>query len=341
MKLTRRDFVRTAVTAAAGVAVAGLAAPGAQALPAPLRRTVGAPQAWMSGLPDSTSLLRLTIPGTHDSVCTDPTNGTEWSHTQNWELAEQFGHGIRFLDIRCNGLQDHMSDSFGVYHAAAYQDITFDDVLNECRGFLSRNPGEVLIMRVKKEDGTKNDVGGDFARIFDGYLDTKGYRPLFWIGDHVPTLGEARGRIVLITQFANSLPALRWPSGDNGNFSNDRFYLQDRYKGKGLMGIDSGSGGGSSGGSSDTASSGGDKYTYIRDCFDKAAADTDNSLMYMNFTSYSDNAWPKDNAAALLPKVEGYLTEHRSQRAHFGIVAMDFPDRYPNVLNLLLEKNFS
>lgn len=337
MRLTRRDFVRTTVAALAGTAAAGLATTGAQAAPT---GWTGAPQSWMGLLPDSTSLLRLTIPGTHDSGCTNPANGTEWSHTQNWSIPEQFGHGIRFLDMRCNGLQDHMSDSFGIYHSSAYQGLTFDDVLNDSRDFLNRNPGETIVMRVKKENGTTNDVGADFERIFNGYLDAKGYRSLFWIGNRIPTLGEARGRIVLIAQFANGLPALQWPGGDNGVFTSDRFYLQDRYKANGLMGLDSGSGSGSASGSSGTGSSGGDKYSYIRDCFDRAATDTNNSLMYINFTSYSDNAWPKDNAAAILPKVEGYLTQHRAQAGHFGIVPMDFPDRYPNVLNLLLEKNF-
>lgn len=333
MRTSRRELLRAAVGAAL---VAGVGTGPAWA--APVRRAAETPQAWMTGLADSTSLLRLTIPGTHDSCCTDPANGTEWAHTQNWSLPEQFAHGIRFLDVRCNGLQDHVKDSFGIYHGPAYQGITFDEVLNQCRDFLSRNPGEVLIMRVKKEDGTGNDVGTDFARIFDGYLDAKGYRSLFWIGEHIPALGEARGKVVLITQFANQLPALRWPGGDNGNVSNSTFYVQDRYQGRGLMGLDSGTSAGSSG-SSGTGSSGGDKFDYVRACFDKAAADAANTLMYINFTSYADRAWPKDNAAAILPKVETYLTEHREQPGHFGIVPMDFPDRYPNVLNLLLERN--
>ncbi|WP_067688630.1 phosphatidylinositol-specific phospholipase C [Nocardia jejuensis] len=344
MRLTRRDFARTTLAVAAGLVTTGLGSPGAFAAPRPLRRAI-APQTWMAALPDTTSLLRLTIPGTHDSCAMSAANGTEWSHTQNWSLPAQFAHGIRFLDIRCNGLQDHMSDSFGVYHAAAYQGITFDGVLDQCRDFLARNPDEVLIMRLKKEDGTRNDVGANFAAIFDGYLDAKGYRPLFWIGDRFPALGEARGRIVLITQFANQLPALRWPGGDNGVFSNDRIYLQDRYKGRGLMGLDSGSGSGSAdSGSTDsgsaTGSSGGDKFSYVRDCLDKAAADPDNALMYINFTSYADNAWPRDNAAAILPEVANYLTEHRAQRAHYGIVPMDFPDLHTDALDLLLDNNF-
>ncbi|AYF75924.1 phosphatidylinositol-specific phospholipase C domain-containing protein [Nocardia yunnanensis] len=339
MSLTRRDFARTTL-AAAGAAVATLAAPVAQALPH-ARTAGGPPQAWMSALPDATSMLRLTIPGTHDSCCVSAANGTEWAHTQNWSLPEQFAHGIRFLDIRCNGLQDHTADSFGIYHAQFFQGITFDTVLDQCRAFLSRNPGEVLVIRVKKEDGTNDDVGANFERIFDGYLDVKGYRPLFWLENRIPSLGEARGKIVLIAQFANSLGCLQWPGGDNGVFTSDRFYLQDRYKDHGLAGLDSGSSksGSADLGSSDVGSSGGDKFAYVSACFDKAAGDPANALQYINFTSFADSAWPKDNAAAIMPKVESYLSGHRGQAVHYGIVPMDFPDQYPTALNLLLEFN--
>ncbi|MEU1204693.1 phosphatidylinositol-specific phospholipase C [Nocardia sp. NPDC005825] len=332
MSLTRRDFARTTLAAVAGTVATGLTGAAAQAIPH-ARTVAAAPQAWMAALADTTPLLRLTIPGTHDSCATDPANGTEWSHTQNWSLPDQFAHGIRFLDMRCNGLQDHTADSFGIYHSGFYQGITFDTVLDQCRTFLARNPGEVLIMRVKKEDGTNNDVGSNFERIFNGYLDAKGYRSLFWLENRFPALGEARGKIVLIAQFANALGCLQWPGGDNGVFSTDRIYLQDRYKDRGLAGLDSGS--------SNFGSSGGDKFDYVRDCFDKAAADPANTVEYINFTSFADNAWPKDNAAAIMPKVDAYLTAHRSQAAHYGIVPMDFPDRYPTVVTQLIEKNFA
>ncbi|WP_342664831.1 phosphatidylinositol-specific phospholipase C domain-containing protein [Jongsikchunia kroppenstedtii] len=249
---------------------------------------------------------------------------------------------MRFLDIRCNGLQGS-TNAFGIYHSSFYQGVTFDTVLDQCRTFLAANPGEVLIMRVKKEDGTSNDVGGAFGQIFDGYLGAKGYGPLFFTQNRIPTLGEARGRIVLIAQFGNTLPCLQWPAGDNGVFTTDRFYLQDHYKGSGLAGLDSGSAGTGSAGVSSmigVGSSGGDKFSHVKACLDRAAGDPSNMLQYINFTSYADNAWPVDNAAAILPKVQAYLQANQNTAAHYGIVPMDFPDRHPTVLNLLLNKNF-
>ncbi|RMI34050.1 phosphatidylinositol-specific phospholipase C [Nocardia stercoris] len=340
MDLSRREFTRTTLVSALAVGLGSAALGSAQARP--VHRAVGAPQGWMAALPDATSMLRLTIPGTHDSCCTSALNGTPWAQTQNWTLPQQFAQGIRFLDIRCNGMPGS-TDTFGIYHGGFYQGITFDTVLDQCRAFLAADPGEVLIMRVKKENGTSNDVGANFAQIFDGYLGAKGYGPLFFTQNRMPTLGEARGKIVLIAQFANSLPCLQWPGGDNGVLLSDHFYLQDHYQSAGLAGLESGSVGTGSAGSSSPVglgSSGGDKFDYVRACFDKAAADPNNTLQYINFTSFADDAWPLDNAAAIMPKVQAYLTANQATPAHYGIVPMDFPDLHPAVLSLLLNKNF-
>lgn len=308
MQLSRR----TLLAAAAATLVTGSLGTGSAAA---ITRT-GAN--WMTGLPDGRSLLRMTIPGTHDSCCTDPTNGTEWSHTQNWGVPEQLQRGIRFLDIRCNGLEG-MPDSFGIYHSGYYQDTTFDQVLNQCRSFLAANPGEVLMMRVKKENGTNNDVGADFARIFNGYLDTKGYRPLFWTNPRFPALGEARGRVVLITDFANDWSMLRWPGGDNGFLLNDVINLQDRYTG---------------------LSSGTKWSSYVQRQFDNAFNDQGSARLYVNFTSIGNGEWPKYSSQTIMQKAWEYLEARKQQRANLGVVPMDFPDRHTNALQLLIDKNF-
>jgi 1-phosphatidylinositol phosphodiesterase len=265
------------------------------------------PADWMGGLPDTLSLLHTTIPGTHDSCCTNPANGTEWSHTQNWGITEQLQRGVRFLDIRANGLQDHLDDSFGIYHAAFYQGVTFDGVLAQCREFLQQHPGETIVMRLKKEDGTNNDVGARFKDVLNVYLDTKGWRPWFLLTDRVPSLGEARGRIVLIAQF------------DNDFLSNEWFSLQDIYQGLSLPS---------------------QKTAKVTRQFDNATADQDSALMYINFTSYAGGGWPKVNADAIMPGVQSYLAGRLSDRTHLGVVPMDFPDFHSDTLNTLIDWNW-
>ncbi|WP_328581989.1 phosphatidylinositol-specific phospholipase C [Streptomyces sp. NBC_00370] len=328
MTLSRRSLIRsaaalttTALATGGGIATARAAtAPRIATGPRIAAATGSAvPADWMGGLPDALSLLRMTIPGTHDSGCTDPDNGTEWSHTQNWGIAEQLQRGVRFLDIRANGLQDHLDDSFGIYHASYYQGITFDGVLSQCRDFLRQHPGETIVMRLKKENGTNNDVGARFKDVFDVYLDAKGWRPWFLVTDRVPSLGEARGRIVLIAQFDNDLPVLQWPGGDNDFLSNEWFSLQDIYQG---------------------LSSPSQKTGKVTQQFDNAAADQDSALMYINFTSYAGGGWPKFNADAIMPGVQSYLAARVSDRTHLGVVPMDFPDFHSDTLTTLIDWNW-
>ncbi|MEW2545910.1 phosphatidylinositol-specific phospholipase C [Streptomyces sp. NPDC047002] len=277
------------------------------------------PADWMGALPDGLSLLRMTLPGTHDSCCTDPANGTEWSHTQNWGITEQLQRGVRFLDLRANGLEGHPDDAFGMYHSGWYQGITFDDVLAQCGDFLREHADETVVVRLKKENGTGNDVGSRFKDILDVYLDDKGWRSTFLLTDRVPSLGEARGRIVLIAQFDNDWPVLQWPGGDNDFLSNQWFSLQDVYQG---------------------LSSPSQKTGKVTQQFDNVADDQDSALMYINFTSYAGGGWPKANADAIMPGVQSYLAARLSERTHLGIVPMDFPDFHAETLSTLIDWNW-
>ena len=100
MELTRRHLILGAAALSATALLPGTP----RTPPCGRARARTRPTGWRA-LPDSRSLLRMTIPGTHDSCCTDPSNGTEWSHTQNWGLTQQLQEGIRFFDIRANGLE--------------------------------------------------------------------------------------------------------------------------------------------------------------------------------------------------------------------------------------------
>ncbi|GAA3021176.1 hypothetical protein GCM10020229_35470 [Kitasatospora albolonga] len=270
---------------------------------------------WMARLDGGLPLTRLTIPGTHDSWCTDPGNGTEWSHTQNWGLPQQLEKGIRFFDIRLNGLQG-TADEMGVYHDRYYQYHRFQDVLNACRDHLRRFPGEVLVMRVRNERAGGQALGDEeFRRRFDFYLDhpSMNYRGLFWTNPWWPRVGEARGRIVLAADFANPWSVIQWSSGTNGFFR-----TQDTWQGV-----------------STSAKAG-----LVEQWFDQAFYHQDAAEMYCNFTSYANGLWPKTQAGAILPRVHRYLDARRTERIHLGIVPMDFPDFDERIVGLLIEKNF-
>ncbi|WP_030057198.1 MULTISPECIES: phosphatidylinositol-specific phospholipase C domain-containing protein [Streptomyces] len=316
MGITRRDLLKW------GAGVGGSAALGSLALPSTAwgaARTTprGLPtDDWMSRLNGDLSLLDLTIPGTHDSCCENPNYGTEWSHTQNWGVPQQLQEGVRFLDIRCNGLQG-APDELGIYHSDNYQHIRLQDVLDQCRSFLQAHPGETIVMRLRNERAGGQALGDEeFMRRVNHYLDALGFRSLFHFYGW-PTLGTARGKVVLLADFTNPWGLIDWSSGQN-----DYFDTQDVWQISGSDPL-------------------GRKGQYIVAQFDKAFLTPNSPKMFVNFLSYAGGYWPKLSSQNLMDHaVYPYLNARTQQRARFGIVPMDFPDFHVNVLQMLIDKNF-
>lgn len=318
MGIARRDLLRWGAGAGGAAAVGALLGAPAAARAAGRATTPGgvATDSWMGRLDGSLSLLDLTVPGTHDSCCQNPWYGTEWSHTQNWGIPQQLQEGVRFLDIRCNGLQG-APDELGIYHSDAYQHIRLQDVLDQCRAFLAAHPGETLLMRLRNERAGGQALDDqEFQRRVDHYLDGLGYRGLFHFYGW-PTLGAARGKVVLLADFANPWGLIDWSSGQNAWFD-----TQDVWQTGGTDPL-------------------GDKGRYVVAQFDKAFSNPGYPRMFVNFLSYAGGYWPRTSSQAVMDRaVYPYLSTRTGQRARFGIVPMDFPDFHVNVLQMLIDKNF-
>ncbi|MFF2045883.1 phosphatidylinositol-specific phospholipase C [Kitasatospora sp. NPDC058170] len=319
MGIARRDLLRWSAGVGGAAAVGGL---GGLALPsaawAGARTTPrGFPtDNWMRHVKDGVPLRGLTIPGTHDSCCENPNYGTEWSHTQNWGITQQLQEGIRFLDIRCNGLQG-APDELGIYHSSAYQYIRLQDVLNQCRSFLQSHPTETVVMRLKNEYAGGQALGEvEFRRRINYYFNELGFRSLFHFYGW-PTIDAARGKVVLLADFANDWGLINWSSTQNSYVdAQDVWEIDEAFplvkKGK-----------------------------YIVGQFDKAFLNPGHPKMFVNFLSFANGNWPKSNAQTLMDQtVYPYLKARTEQRARFGIVPMDFPDFHVNVLHMLIDKNF-
>ncbi|MDI3407427.1 phosphatidylinositol-specific phospholipase C [Streptomyces cavernicola] len=295
MTTDRRGFLKgaAALSAAglftyAGTAVAS-ARPAATALVA---------QEWMAGLADGAALSSLTIPGTHDSGARF---GGPWSECQNTTVAEQLNSGIRFLDVRCRAIDG----SFAIHHGAAYQELMFGDVLIACRDFLAAHSSETVLMRVKQEYSEVSDV--DFAAIFTDYLDVRGWRSLFHIGDALPSLGQARGKVVLIADNGGLPGGVRW--GDTSVFS-----LQDEYMAEPFA-----------------------KWPKIEAHFRKAAAEP--GPFYINFVSTAAGLPPRWNADRLNPQVHELIDGAGADWKGLGIVPMDYPNTRVGLVESLIRHN--
>ncbi|MFD6340017.1 phosphatidylinositol-specific phospholipase C [Streptomyces sp. NPDC060131] len=288
---TRRGFLAGAFAVSAAALIGA-----APAVAAP--RRAFATYDWMGGFADSTPVQRLTIPGTHNAGARV---GGLYVACQNTSIAEQLNSGVRFLDVRCRAFEN----AFTIHHAAFYQNLNFDDVLNACRDFLRANPSETVLMRVKQEYSGESDA--EFRRIFDTYLDGKGWRSLFRLDGNLPTLGEARGRVVLLAD-NGGLPGVRY--GDSGLFD-----IQDDYQAEP-----------------------GAKYPKIEAHFRKAAQQP--GKMYINYVSTAALLPPRWNSDRLNPQVHTFLDgSEASGWRGLGIVPLDFPATRPGLVESLIRHN--
>ncbi|MDX3064094.1 MULTISPECIES: phosphatidylinositol-specific phospholipase C [Streptomyces] len=287
---SRRTFLTGALAATAGVLIGGTPAVAAA------DRALGT-QDWMGGIADSTPLQRLTIPGTHNSGAR---HGGLWTACQNTTVTEQLNSGVRFLDIRCR----ISGDAYAIHHGAYYQHLNFDDVLGACRDFLAQRPSETVLMRVKQEYSQESDAA--FRRIFDIYLDGRGWRPLLRLDPTLPNLGAARGKVVVLAD-NGGLPGVRY--ADPGIFD-----IQDDYMAEP-----------------------GAKYPKIEAHFRKAAQQP--GKLFTNYVSTAALLPPRWNSDRLNPQVHSFLDGTASGWTGLGIVPLDFPATRSGLVESLIRHN--
>lgn len=157
---------------------------------------------WMKYVEDNKYLDELSIPGTHDSSTCSVDNDTEPQSSQvkcqQDYIPTQLLEGIRYFDIRLG-----KGDNPGIDHGDYYllkKDAYFmhlSDVIGYFKTFLNENPTEALIMLVSRgnDEATDESVTTAFAKVLDDNP------KLFYTSSRVPTLGEVRGKIVLLRRF--------------------------------------------------------------------------------------------------------------------------------------------
>ncbi|MEV0082742.1 phosphatidylinositol-specific phospholipase C [Saccharopolyspora sp. NPDC050642] len=284
---------------------------------------------WMAGLPDDASLAELSIPGTHQTLSLHggSLTQTQENHGDSAEtLGVQLQSGIRAIDIRVR----RYDDLFTLHHGPFYQNANFSDVLREAGEFLAAHPGEAVLMRLKAEctgemtSCTDENSQLDTAQILDWYRDNdpNGGYLLDPAGGDMPTLGQARGKIVLAT--LQGAGGGLYEGRGLGQFNNDTWgeYVQDAYEVPTLFDID-------------------DKWFKVRDHLDKTAA-ADTGRMFLNFSSGSSPAAFPDAVACGASGFRGvndYALEHLNGNdlPRTGVIMMDFPGA--DLVNAIIAAN--
>ena len=151
----------------------------------------------LSQLDDSIYLSEVNIAGTHDSA-TAYVAMENMARCQDKTIAEQLQMGVRLLDIRLT----KKGEEFYLVHAIAdcFSDeaktkrLSFGEVLDCCKKFLADNPQETIIISIKQDRGIINRWF--FPPFYDKYI--RGDESSWYTGNTVPTLGQCRGKLVLM-----------------------------------------------------------------------------------------------------------------------------------------------
>ncbi|MFD1814061.1 phosphatidylinositol-specific phospholipase C [Rhodococcus gannanensis] len=276
---------------------------------------------WMGGLPDDVGLSELSLPGTHDTMAV---RASVFAETQDVDLPTQLRAGVRAVDIRTR----HFRDAYPIHHGLEYLNTNFTDVVVQLTDFLRDHPTETVVMRLK-EEYTPAENTRSYEDTLRWYLhdnpDTAArLSEHLWSadGNRFPTLGEVRGKIVVIQGFDGAETyGPRW-----GNAGMD---IQDTYELTDLRDVDR-------------------KWDLVRAQFDRAAAG-DPQTFFVNHLSATGNpvalvsgtvpvtvARGVPGTIGILARAEEHLAANPTGRT--GAVMADYPT--PELVDELVARNF-
>lgn len=147
---------------------------------------------WMKNIGDEKLLSEINIPGTHDSG-TKYCSFSLFSRCQNKSISEQLEIGIRVFDIRVDKMT--LCHSFCKCRKSFIgKTLTLNDVLDDMFSFLNKNPSETILMFFKMDNGKDSSLCFDL--LYDNFIKTNPEK--WYLENKIPTLGEVRGKIVLL-----------------------------------------------------------------------------------------------------------------------------------------------
>ncbi|KAJ5190818.1 uncharacterized protein N7498_009803 [Penicillium cinerascens] len=290
--------------------------------------------AWMRELRDDTLLSSLSIPGTHNSPTCHVAPPSV--RCQAVSPREQLRNGVRFFDIRVQPqYPQELKEDLILVHSVFPVSLTgtkyFRDLMNEVNDFLDKNPSETLIISLKRE-GPGDAKDEQLAQILHNHY-AKDDNQRWWTRPKIPTLGEARGKVILLRRFNLSedlktkhdghgwgLDGSAWADNTaNANCPSGQLCIQDFYEVQEPTNIEQ-------------------KIQYVKDHIDRASKSRypfgdhpGPHPFFINFLSASNfwktNTWPEKIAAKVNPAVVNYICrrhENDDGDSSTGILVTDW-----------------
>ncbi|HGY1116003.1 TPA: phosphatidylinositol-specific phospholipase C [Providencia rettgeri] len=150
---------------------------------------------WMDTLRDDIMLSEIALPGTHDSAAYK--NFVDSVSTQALNFDQQLEYGIRVFDIRVR----HTSNAFALHHGSIFLDVMFGDFINSINIFLSKNPSETIIFRLKQETVPDNNNTRPMNKTLEYYIEL--YKDKYFNLQSMDTkLGDIRGKYMILSNNA-------------------------------------------------------------------------------------------------------------------------------------------
>ncbi|CAK5278234.1 unnamed protein product [Mycena citricolor] len=171
---------------------------------------------WMSSVPDSTRIVNMSIPGTHDSATWDYSQDRQdelkkytgnipsavFFHCQERSLVQSLNDGVRAFDLRV--AYNPGNDTIGFWHGTALlgPTSTLQDILFGLYAWLLAHPTETVLVSINYEEGSKTVYDKKFEELLFATLNNDAGKK-FWFmpAGKLGTLGQARGKLILLQRF--------------------------------------------------------------------------------------------------------------------------------------------
>ena len=278
------------------------------------------PSDWLKSVDDNRTIFSISLPGTHES-CTR--HGGPSIQTQDWCIEEQLINGVRFLDIRV-----HHVDNIFLIHSGigdVYQELSFYlGVFQVCIKFLEEHPSEFIFMHLK-EAGTPSGNTRTFEKTLKSYL--IGYDSHIYLNEDSPTLGQVRGKIVLLRRFSSSIT----PMGNYLNFQDNTIFtsnttivarIQDCYVVQTLFVRWA-------------------KWNHWLSLVEEALVNTNPNILYLQFANgFSSGCYPWSVVDYMNHRIGNSFENYEPSR-FVGVIIYDYINSgYDNMIELLVRRNY-
>ena len=238
---------------------------------------------WMKKLSGDVSLAALSIPGTHDSLSTP-----YWPmyRCQAWSLEDQLNVGIRYLDIHCQ-------IEGGVLHCNS-KGKSLESVFNTIVGFLEQHDKATVLVNIR-EALSDDSLLASFQKMFRNCITLCG-QDKFYTCSSIPTMDEAKGKIVIIGRLEAIGKGIEWYLLRSA----DRQYVRT------LLSVSIGG-----------------KLEDIKEHLEQARSLTCDYDLYVTYCSgNSKGAYPVHVADRINSKVYDHISKYQGKQ-RFGVVVMD------------------